>query len=64
MRRKEGIMMNPKIALAAALIMAGVAAPKIYHAGGRCSRQFDLGSIQQARKKNQRNKNQKRIKSM
>jgi len=43
--------------------MSGLYAP-IHHAGGKCARQFDFGSIHQARKKNQRNKNQKRIKAM
>lgn len=50
--------------MAAAALMGGVSTyhPQ-YHAGGKISTMFDLASIMHARKNNQRNKNQKRIKS-
>jgi hypothetical protein len=55
--------MNPKVVLASALALATMG-HKLFnggHAVGRASQDLNLGEIMYARKHNQRNKNQKRL---
>ena len=58
--------MNIKSNIAALALMAASVNSKMFapHAGGIVSHQFDLGSVLHARKNNQRNKNQRRLRGI
>ena len=61
--------MNPNVSALTAVAMAAALSggDKMYrghHAGGCIHEQFDMGSIMKARRNNQRNKNQKRLRGM